>query len=60
MFEINAMDRASGGCEPEVIFTYTRKQAIEDGVLVDLMQDEMAKLVREAGFRIPIVMTSAA
>jgi len=23
-----------------VIYSYTRKQAIEDGVLVDLMQDE--------------------
>lgn len=37
-----------------VIFSYTRKQAIEDGVLVDLT--EWAK---ETGFRIPVACTSA-
>lgn len=44
----------------EVIHRYTRKQAIEDGVLVDLMQPETEPLVREAGFRFPIAMTAAA
>jgi len=37
-----------------VIFSYTRAQAIEDGVLVDLT--EWAK---ETGFRIPVACTSA-
>jgi hypothetical protein len=37
-----------------VIFSYTRKQAIEDGVLIDLT--EWAK---ETGFRIPVACTSA-
>ncbi len=44
----------------DLIYSYTRKQAIEDGVLVDLMQSDIADLVREAGFRLPIAMTSAA
>ncbi len=38
----------------EIIFKYTRKQAIEDGVLADV--SEMAK---EAGFRYPIALTHA-
>jgi len=37
-----------------VIYSYTRAQAIEDGVLVDLT--EWAK---ETGFRIPVACTSA-
>jgi len=37
-----------------VIFSYTRKQAIEDGVLVDL--SEWAK---QTGFRIPVACTAA-
>src|SRR5260370_33326576 len=44
----------------EVISSYSRAQAIEDGVLVDLMQGELASLVREAGFKFPIAMTTAA
>ena len=44
----------------EPISVYTRAQAIEDGVLVDLMQGETAPLVREAGFKFPIAMTTAA
>ncbi|MFP3869034.1 MAG: DUF6573 family protein [Desulfobacteraceae bacterium] len=44
----------------EVIFAYTRKQAIADGVLVDLMQGELGELVKEAGFRYPIAMTAEA
>lgn len=39
----------------EIIFSYTRKQAIEDGVLVDV-----SKLAAEAGFRFPVAMTSTA
>jgi len=37
----------------ETIFAYTRKQAIEDGVLVDL--SEMAK---EAGIKFPVAVTA--
>ncbi|MDE2489532.1 MAG: hypothetical protein KGM24_01705 [Elusimicrobia bacterium] len=36
----------------EVVHSYTRAQAIEDGVLVDLSQ-----LAREAGFRWPVAVT---
>jgi len=39
-----------------VIFSYSRAQAIEDGVLVELDP----ATVREAGFKFPIAMTSAA
>lgn len=39
----------------EVISTYTRAQAIEDGVLVDA-----TATAREAGFRYPVAMTAAA
>lgn len=45
---------------PNLIFSYTRKQAIEDGFLVDLMQGEWEKLVRQAGFKYPIAMTATA
>jgi hypothetical protein len=38
----------------EVIYSYTRTQAIEDGVLVDV-----SELAREAGFKIPVALTSA-
>ena len=34
------------------IHAYTRKQAIEDGVLVDV-----SKMAREAGFRFPVAVT---
>ena len=37
-----------------VIFSYTRAQAIEDGVLADL-----SEWARETGFRIPVACTSA-
>lgn len=40
--------------EWDVIHTYTRKQAIEDGVLVDV-----SELGYQAGFRWPVAMTSA-
>ena len=39
----------------EVIFSYTRAQAIEDGVLVDV-----SEMARETGFRWPVAMTRAA
>lgn len=39
----------------EVIYTYTRAQALADGVLVDVSQT-----AREAGFRWPVALTRAA
>lgn len=44
----------------EPIAVYSRQQAIEDGVLVDLMQPETVGLVREAGFKFPVAMTVGA
>ena len=38
----------------EVIHAYTRKQAIEDGVLIDVTE-----MAREAGFRWPVAVTAA-
>ena len=38
----------------EVIYSYTRAQAIEDGVLVDV-----SKTAREAGFQVPVALTRA-
>jgi len=46
--------------EADLIHRYTRKQAIEDGVLVDLMQGETAPLVKQAGFKIHVAMTTTA
>lgn len=39
----------------EVIYSYTRAQAIEDGHLIDV-----TKSAAEAGFRVPVAMTLAA
>jgi hypothetical protein len=39
--------------EPDVIFSYTRKQAIEDGVLVDVTET-----ARQCGFKYPVAVTS--
>jgi len=36
---------------PTVIHTYTRAQAIEDGVLIDV-----SEMAREAGFRWPVAV----
>lgn len=43
------------------ISIYTRRQAFEDGILVDLMgtyDDWPAAMVREAGIKIPVAITS--
>ena len=39
----------------EVIYAYTRAQAIADGVLIDV-----SELARDAGFRHPVAMTAGA
>ena len=44
----------------EVICIYSREEAINDGILVDLMQDGTESLVKEAGFKYPVAMTSTA
>ena len=41
----------------EVIYAYTRKQAIEDGVLVDGMQPELAEISRQH-YKHPVAMTA--
>lgn len=38
-----------------LIFSYSRKEAIEDGVLIDV-----TPTAKEAGFRFPVALTSAA
>jgi hypothetical protein len=37
-----------------LIHSYSRKQAIEDGILVDV-----SEMAREAGFRVPVALTQA-
>ena len=39
--------------DAEVIHVYTRKQAVEDGVLVDV-----SEVAREAGFVVPVAVTA--
>lgn len=74
--DVEAWDalKASGFTEAELqadqpfgpmVFSYTRAQAIEDGVLVDLTSNapegaEVKRLVQEAGFLVPVAMTAAA
>jgi len=43
-----------------MVYSYSRRQAVEDGVLVDLMQPETIKAVKESGFKWPMAMTIAA
>jgi hypothetical protein len=38
----------------DVVYSYTRKQAIEDGVLIDV-----TKQAKETGFKIPVAITSS-
>jgi len=40
--------------DTDVVYAYTRTQAIQDGVLVDV-----SELAREAGFRWPVAVTAA-
>ena len=42
----------------EMVFSYSRAQAIEDGVLVDLSTGDMGKLAKEAGLRFPVACTA--
>src|SRR5260370_12806099 len=44
--------------DAEIISMYTRAQAIEDGILVDMTQEPFGTLAREAGLKWPIAMTA--
>lgn len=57
---MNANGQDFGDLFDKPIAVYSRRQAIEDGVLVDLMQPETVGLVREAGFKFPVAMTAGA
>jgi hypothetical protein len=46
--------------DAEIISMYTRTQAIEDGILVDMTQEPFGTLAREAGLKWPIAMTATA
>ena len=37
----------------DTIYSYTRKQALEDGVLIDV-----SKTAKEAGFKVPVAVTN--
>ena len=37
----------------DIIYSYTRKQALEDGVLIDV-----SKSAKEAGFKVPVAVTN--
>ena len=47
------MDQNNNFSKEDVIFTYTRKQAIEDGVLIDV-----SEMAMEAGFRYPVAVVT--
>ena len=40
--------------DTDLVFSYSRRQALEDGVLVDV-----SEMAREAGFRYPVAITRA-
>ena|ERR1700761_5165868 len=46
--------------QTEIISSYSRAEAIEDGVLVDMRQEPFGSLAREAGITWPIAITAAA
>ncbi len=43
-----------------IIFSYTRKQAIEDGVLIDLTRPGFARLLKLTGIRVHTAITATA
>lgn len=52
------MSRTEDG--EDLIFAYTRAQAIADGVLVDMTQGHLGALLKEAGFQLHTAMTATA
>jgi len=43
---------------PFVVFQYTREQALDDGVLVDLRQNDLDEVVANAGIKFPVACTA--
>lgn len=48
-------DSESVFADADLVYSYTRAQALEDGLLVDLTEQ-----ARETGFRVPVAITRAA
>ena len=46
--------------DAEILSQYTRAQAIEDGILVDMTVEPFGSLARETGLKWPIAMTATA
>lgn len=44
--------------DAEIIHSYSRAEAIEDGVLVDLNAGDLAEVVANAGFKFPVACTA--
>ena len=56
--EVTTNEARAEWTEADIISTYTRAQAIEDGVLVDFMQNELEEVCRQH-FKYPIACTIA-
>jgi hypothetical protein len=54
MSQFDSNDSSATNPFGEVIYTYTRAQAIEDGVLIDV-----SETAQELGFRYPVALTQA-
>jgi hypothetical protein len=46
--------------DAEIVFRYSRKQAMRDGVLVDCTNADFGDLCRQLGIRVNVAMTSGA
>ena len=46
--------------DAEIVFRYSRKQAMRDGVLVDCTNADFGNLCRQLGIRVNVAMTSGA
>lgn len=56
--EVTIGEARAEWAETNIVSSYTRAQAIEDGVLVDLMQNELEEVCRQH-FKYPIACTIA-
>ena len=54
--EVTIEETRAEWAEAEIVSTYTRAQAIEDGVLLDLMQNELEEVCRQH-YKYPIACT---
>mgnify|MGYP001205399228 CR=1 FL=1 len=46
--------------EADIVFRYTRKQAMRDGVLIDCTNADFGDLCKQLGIRVNVAMTSGA